>query len=606
MMPASPCAWSGTVGEFLAVPKMEILGALTHHLRETGAPQLFAWRNSLEALHDGLESCLPEAADCGLVLEYELPRSGGRRPDLIFLNNGVVLVIEFKNRVGPEASDLDQVLGYVRDLSEYHQACRDKTLVPVLVPVGFPGAPYEELGVRVASPRDLSRIIREISRHARASAPDTRGWIQSPYEPLPALVEAARLLFERKPLPRVRTAEAENIPSRVDRVERLTNDALNQGERRLLLITGVPGSGKTLIGLQTAYSRALTAPAVLLSGNGPLISVLQYVLNSSVFVQPLKNYLRDYLVRQKHPPRERVVIFDEAQRAWDRDRVLERHFGDLDDSEPALLLSLAEKVDGGFVVVALLGEGQEIHAGEESGIQNWVDAISRSRGWSVAGPAHLKGAFADAGILYETESQFHLTTSLRSRKAGQLSRWTALVLEGRTEDAFLVSKDLARIGYPIRMTRDFEAAKSYIRDRFDGVTEKRTGAIASSKFRALSSYGISVAPQRFYYYGQWYEEPEIHPKSGCRFETAISEFGCQGLELDMPLLCWGPDLRWDGSQWKSHLGRARVVKDPHRLRLNAYRVLFTRGRDGLVIFVPAMPELDETWDGLRRFGVAEL
>lgn len=177
-MATSACAWAGTVGDFLALPQTDILGALTHHLRETGSPQLFAWRNSLEALRDGLGSCLPEAADCGLVLEYELPRSGGRRPDLIFLNNGVVLVIEFKNRVNPESSDLDQVLGYVRDLSEYHAGCRDKTLIPVLVPVGFQQAPFEEHGVKVVAPKDMSKIIREISRHPRKQPPDTGGWIQ--------------------------------------------------------------------------------------------------------------------------------------------------------------------------------------------------------------------------------------------------------------------------------------------------------------------------------------------------------------------------------------------------------------------------------------------
>jgi hypothetical protein len=211
----------------------------------------------------------------------------------------------------------------------------------VLVPLGFPNPPREEHGVRIVAPRDLAKIIKEIAAHARSHPPDTKSWIDAPYEPLPALVEAARLLFEHKPLPRIRAAEAENIPGRIARMEALINDAVAKGERRLILVTGVPGSGKTLIGLQTAYSRSLSAPAVMLSGNGPLVSVLQYVLDSSAFVQPLKNYLRDRLIRRRTPQRERVVIFDEAQRAWDRDRVLAKHQGDLSDSEPALLLSLS-------------------------------------------------------------------------------------------------------------------------------------------------------------------------------------------------------------------------------------------------------------------------
>jgi len=134
---AAPCAWAGSVHEFLAAPQQSILSAITHHLRETGGPQLFAWRNSLEALSAGLTSALPLVADCGLILEYELPRTGGRRPDLIFLNNGIILVIEFKNRVQPEATDLDQVLGYVRDLSEYHGRCRILFLCQYLIVCGL-------------------------------------------------------------------------------------------------------------------------------------------------------------------------------------------------------------------------------------------------------------------------------------------------------------------------------------------------------------------------------------------------------------------------------------------------------------------------------------
>lgn len=606
MSEAVVCAWAGTAAEFLAQPGTDLLRVLTHQRRETGSPQLFAWRNSLESLRGVLTSCLPMVADCGVVLEYELPRSGGRRPDLIFLNNGIVLVIEFKNRVVPEAADIDQVLGYVRDLSEYHSGCREKTLRAVLIPLGFQDPPREEQGVTIVGPKDLGRIIREVSGRPRRSPPDIDSWIGSAYEPLPALVEAARLLFERKPLPRIRAAEAADIPGRVAKVEETIRQALAHKESKLVLVTGVPGSGKTLIGLQTAYSRNLGVPAVMLSGNGPLISVLQYVLDSSAFVQPLKNYLRDVLIRGRKTPRERVVIFDEAQRAWDRDRVLAKHQGDLDSSEPALLLSLAEKADGGFVVVALMGEGQELHAGEESGIGNWVDAVLGSSGWSVIGPGHLEKAFVSRGVRYEREPLFDLNVSLRSRKAGQLAAWVEALLAGKIDEARKTALALVRMGYPIRLSRNIEALKTYIQERFDGRPAKRTGLIVSSKFRRVEEYGISMAPQRFYYYGQWYEDPPAKPKSGSRLETAISEFGCQGLELDLPLLCWGPDLRWKDGGWESFLGRPRVVKDPHRLRVNAYRVLLTRGRDGLAIFVPPIRELDATCEALLRSGIAAL
>jgi hypothetical protein len=258
------------------------------------------------------------------------------------------------------------------------------------------------------------------------------------------------------------------------------------------------------------------------------------------------------------------------------------------------------RVEGGYVVVGLMGEGQEIHAGEESGIQNWVDAVLGAGGWSVVGPPQFRAAFSEAGIPYEVEKKFHLTGSLRSRRAGGLAQWVEELLANNIDDAARIGRGVAESGFPIRVTRNMERARAYVRGRYEGLTEKRVGVIASSKFRKLEQYGVSPAPQKFHYYGQWYEEAPTHPKSGSRLETAISEFGCQGLELDLPLLCWGPDLRWNGSKWESHLGRARVVKDPHRLRLNAYRVLLTRGRDGLVVFVPPTSELDETADVLIR------
>jgi hypothetical protein len=195
---------------------------------------------------------------------------------------------------------------------------------------------------------------------------------------------------------------------------------------------------------------------------------------------------------------------------------------------------------------------------------------------------------------------------LRSKKAGRLSAWVEKLLAGDLAGARDIAKDLMAIGYPLRMSRNMESLKAYIRGRFEGRPEKRTGVIVSSKFRKIDLYGVRSAPQNFYYYGQWYEEPPTHLKSGCRLETAISEFGCQGLELDLPLMCWGLDLTWDGSVWGSHLGKARVVRNPHQLRLNAYRVLLTRGRDGLAIFIPPIATMDQTGQALAQAGVEEV
>jgi len=197
----------------------------------------------------------------------------------------------------------------------------------------------------------------------------------------------------------IKTAAAAKIPEVVARIEAIAREAQDKPAKSLVLVTGVPGAGKTLVGLQCAYSSVARIPSIFLSGNGPLVQVLKYQLDSERFVRDLKPYLREHLVRHKErPPDERMVIFDEAQRAWDRDRVLEKHAGELNDSEPALLLQIGNKSPLGFTVVALMGEGQEIHAGEESGIQNWVDAVSRSGNYVVYGPGHLRAAFVAKGL----------------------------------------------------------------------------------------------------------------------------------------------------------------------------------------------------------------
>lgn len=607
-MPEPPYAWLGDVQTFLETSEEEIFSELTRFARETGAPQLFAWDRSLGVLRRELTTCLPGAAGFALVLEFELPRSGGRRPDLIVLENGIVLVIEFKNRVEGEPADLDQIRGYVRDLEDYHAGCRERRLVPVLVPIGMDRDPFEHDGVRVVPPRGLGALIRQLAEAGGNRRGDARAWVDAPYEPLPALVEAARLLFERKPLPRLRRAESSRIPETVAFIESAIHDARRHNACLLALVTGVPGAGKTLVGLQVAYSPNLDAPAVFLSGNGPLVQVLQYALDSKVFVQDMRSFLRQHGDTKAPLPAERVVVFDEAQRAWDRDRVLLKHRGRFANSEPDLLVGLGDRMPDGFVLVALIGEGQEIHAGEESGIGQWAEALRRRAGWGVIGPSHLAPAFHAAGLSYCEEPLLSLTTSLRSHRASDVALWTGLLLEGRLDDARPVAASLQTAGFVMRVTRTFEELRQYARDRYAGEPSKRFGLVVSSKFRTLAEWGVRTAHHPYWYYGEWFEAPPTDPRSGCRLELAISEFGCQGLELDLPLVCWGPDLTWSGSGWLTPKGRSRQIRDPRRLRLNAYRVLLTRGRDGVVVFVPPTPApaMDATFDALRQAGFRTL
>lgn len=598
-MAAETCAWLGDVETFLSTPESDILRRLEQFALERGTPQILAWDRSIGVLREQLQACLPEAAACGVVLEFELPRGGGARPDLIFLENGVVLVVEFKNRVEVEPGDLEQVLGYVAHLRDYHAGCRDRTLVPVLIPIGFTGEPRLEGDVHVLPPRGLAALIR---RFAPRPA-DVRAWAASPYEAPAALVEAARLLFERQPLPRIKTAESARLPETIAAIEDRLRSAVERGRRVLVLLAGVPGSGKTLAGLQVAHSRRLGTKGLFLSGNGPLIQVLRYALQQQrEFVEDLHAFVHEHSVRSASPPAERVIVFDEAQRAWDRDRVLARHKV-LTDSEPGLLLGILDRISGGCGLLVLLGEGQEIHTGEEGGLPLWAEALRGRAGWEIAGPPGRQEVFEEAGIPYASDPLLELTTTLRSPRAANLALWAGLLLEGRLDRAREVAREMKAAGYELRGARNLEPLRTFARNRYEGMTGRCYGLIVSSRYRrAAQELGIRIAPNRFYYYGPWFLDPPTSPRSACRLELAISEFGCQGLELDLPILLWGPDLLWNGKCWE--LGRHRrnpQVKDPLRLRRNAYRVLLTRGREGLLICVP--PYLEGVWQALRAAGV---
>lgn len=425
-------------------------------------------------------------------------------------------------------------------------------------------------------------------------------------------MEAARLLFERQPLPRIRRAESARIPETVALIESVVRDAAMRRSHSLVLLAGVPGSGKTLVGLQLVHSRDLPLPAVFVSGNGPLVQVLQYALGGGrarrEFIQDLRTFLRDNLVRSQSACRERVVVFDEAQRAWDSDRVLLKHKGQLLGSEPKLLLDLADRASADpFVLIALVGEGQEIHAGEEAGILLWVDAIRARPGWEVIAPPHLGEPFRAAGLPVRTDSLLNLTSTLRSHRALNAARWADLLLAGRLDEAASLAGDLRRNGFVLYASRNLEQLRQYARDRYESEPARRFGVLASSKFRKLDVHGVRPLRADYWYHGEWYEEGPSHPRSGCRLDLAVTEFGCQGLELDLPVLCWGPDLTWSGKDWLVRVRGSRYVVDPARIRLNSYRVLLTRGRDGVCVFVPDEPSeaMQMTYRALLAAGLRE-
>ena len=309
------------------------------------------------------------AARFNALLEYELPREGGRRPDVVMLQNGIVVVVEFKDKAAALSADLDQVAAYARDLKNYHEMSHELAVEPALVLMRYGGPRTQIGGVVVLKPRDLGQYLIEQSKRNLGAAIDAAQWIDAPYAPLPSLLQAARILFRGQPLPRIRRAESAGVYGAVERVLQICGEAAQGEERRLVLLTGVPGAGKTLVGLQVAHDERLEllrsqpgakgGPAAFLSGNGPLVTVLQDALGTRAFVQGMKKFVDYYgFKRRDLEPTEHVLVFDEAQRAWDANQMLAKHKEAT--SEPEMLLRIAERIPNWSVVVGLIGEGQEI------------------------------------------------------------------------------------------------------------------------------------------------------------------------------------------------------------------------------------------------------
>jgi DUF2075 family protein len=556
------------------------------------------------ALRDCVKAAPTAAADWSVVFEYELPLEGGRRPDVVVLAGEAVLVIEFKTHALPALADVDQVLGYARDLSDYHAACRGRRVVPMLLlQEAAPGFARQYQDVWLLSPSALARYLHEEAAEGAIVLDD---WLNAPYSPLPTLVEAARRIFLHEPLPHVHTAIATGIPETVELLGRLAERASIEGQRVLAFVTGVPGSGKTLVGLRLVYERSgVDGRATFLSGNGPLVTVLQDALKSRVFVRDLHAFIKTYGLSDRRKPEEHVIVFDEAQRAWDA-QYMEVKRG-IDASEPALLVRAGERIDGWATLVGLVGEGQEIHSGEEGGLPQWKEAASpptASLPWRIHCPPRLVPEFE--GLDVSSHDELDLTVTLRSRRAEHLHRWVALMLEGSLALAARLASRIHEQVYPMYLTRDLDEAKRYVIDRYDGDPDATYGLVASSHAKLLRRKGVDnsyMATSRMNI-AKWFNAPKGDPSAATALVQPVTEFGCQGLELDLPIVCWGEDYNWNGTSWQlTPIRRRSPQHDPKQLLRNAYRVVLTRGRDGLVVWIPDDRKLDHVETALLAAGI---
>lgn len=632
--------WDSDFVRFVATPSDAIVARLRQFLNDASREQVRAWDNAIPRLQTEVEQVREVREEAGrytAILEYQLPMES-RRADVVFLLRESVLVIELKGKSQPSDADVDQAHAYARDLRCYHAECENRPIHALLVPTGARGDRGYIRGVRVCGPDALDAVVDEYDVRGIGEVVDARRFLSSDaYRPLPTLVAAARELFLRGTLRRIKRAAAATDAA-ADAVSAIVHEAARSRTRHLVLLTGVPGAGKTLVGLRLVHSNFIddlavvrangkpTAPAVFLSGNGPLVEVLQYELRSAggsgkTFVRGVKDYVKLHSGPGRRVPSEHVLVYDEAQRAYDAAMVATKHpeMAQSARSEPELFIEFAERIPVWCVVVGLIGGGQEIHTGEEAGTMQWARAIAGSRSsgdWVVHCPPALAEVFDK--LSFKSEPALNLDQSLRSHLSSRVHEYVAGLVASAPALAatqLILAAQLASEGYDLRITRDLDIAKTYLRERYADDQDARFGLIASSRDRDLVRFGVpnDFQSTKRIHYGPWYGDDESEAGGySCRhLRDCVTEFGAQGLELDAVLLAWGTDFVRDGTGWNIERARAYKrggppVRDPWQLRANAYRVLLTRARDATVVFVPPLAEMNDTYAYLAASGFRPL
>jgi hypothetical protein len=626
--------YSASIDQFLETDPTSILGALAAaHALDLEVEQRHAWELEIEVLRSALEGLH------GVVyLEFDVPRLGSRI-DAVLVSGPVLFPIEFKcGERRFAAADINQAWDYALDLKNFHAASHGAPILPILVATDAPKSdeawrqPSTD-GVRApfcCNGRDLREAILIGLRDSSGAVIDAPAWGTAPYHPTPTIIEAARTLYARHSVEAIsrNDAGARNLRITSAAVEEIIERSRGAGEKAIVFVTGVPGAGKTLVGLNIATRRRGLgdARAVYLSGNGPLVAVLQEALirdelvrirnseRKGVIRQRVKPFIqnihhfRDEGLRTTTAPDDHVVIFDEAQRAWTRKKTSDfmrrrKKIPDFDWSEPQFLVSYLDRHRNWSVVVCLVGGGQEIHTGE-AGISEWLNAIQSSFShWRVyVSPKLSDSEYAAQATLdhlgsvvsITLDERLHLSTSMRSFRSEKVAGFVKAVLDCETSSARALLDDVVR-RYPIALTRDLSRAKAWIRSHARG--SERFGLVASSQAQRLKPHAIDVRVDVDPV--QWFLNERTDTRSSYYLEDAATEFQVQGLELDWVCVTWDADLRRTKGSWSHHSFRGdawtNILKeDRKRYLLNAYRVLLTRARQGMVVFVPPGDEGDPT------------
>jgi hypothetical protein len=657
--------YSASIPDFLSASPDTILGTLTRHSTfPVEAPQREAWLEQIELLRPVLSGRTGE-----IHFEFAIPRMG-RRIDVVLVLGPSVFVLEFK--VGEKdfpAHALDQVTDYALDLKNFHETSHACWIAPVLIATRAPdpllyvtGTPQDDqlLAPICSNVNTLPEVVDTVLAFCADGSKVPEAWAAGSYHPTPTIVEAAMALYRGHKVVEISRSDAGaiNLSETSAAVSEVIADARARGRKVLCFVTGIPGAGKTLVGLNVATEHSSVEDglhSVFLSGNGPLVAVLREALARDkvraeaeqgtkltkgaarraveTFIQNVHHFRDDCLIDAK-PPREHVALFDEAQRAWDAPMLadfMKRKKGKagFTQSEPEFLISCLDRHLDWAVVVCLVGGGQEINRGE-AGIGEWAASIQRSfPHWDVRLSSRLTDSEYAAGEALaalqarpntKTDDRLHLSVSMRSFRAEHVSLFVKQLLDGDVEGArtSLVSlKDK----FPIVLARSLPEARDWLRRQARG--SERYGILVSSQAYRLKPHAIDVRAQVDPVH--WFLDGKDDVRSSYYLEDAATEFQVQGLELDWACVTWDGDFRFvpdslatpSKGHWEhwSFVGNAwQRVKKAERQRYlkNAYRVLLTRARQGMVIVVPEGDSgdltrnsgfYDGTWGYLRALRV---
>ena len=646
--------YSDSFEKFFNDSEAEILGTLaTNNGFDLNDLQKNTWLYEIKLLKEILEIFDKNSK---ILFEYTIPRIGKRIDNVLLINN-IVFLLEFK--VGENTynrHEIDQVLDYALDLKNFHKESHDKLIVPILVCSAATTrenniSSYEDKIIKplLCNSQNLQETISRILENYNENRFNYDNWENSTYLPTPTIIEAAQALYSNHNVEEISRSDAGayNLSITTQKINDIIEYSKANNKKSICFITGVPGAGKTLAGINIANERHKfeeNEHAVFLSGNFPLVDVLQEALardekernntkkgealsKVKSFIQIIHHY-RDAYVGNDDIPTEKVAIFDEAQRAWTKEQIanfMSRKKGvfNFEYSEPEFLISTLDRHKDWAVIVCLIGGGQEINTGE-AGLIEWFNSLRRSFShWDVyvsnmiTDDEYTRGHQVEElteGLNVHIETELHLATSIRSFRSENVSAFVKQILDNNPTKANETLLNLNQ--YPIKITRNFETAKKWVKNKARGT--ERYGLLASSGALRLKPVGIFVknelsAPNYFL-------DDKDNVRSSYYLEDCATEFDVQGLELDWSIVAWDADFRYNGTEWTYNRFNGskwnKVNNESNKLYLkNAYRVLLTRARQGMIIYIPeGNPEdktrptefYDKTYNYLKQIGIEEI